>query len=66
MKKIESVYEASPGANKRLFWMGYSVEKRGNLIKIEGQSPMTMHEARAFMHKIVDNGADDLVRRFGF
>ena len=62
----QAVYEAQPGANKRLFWMGYAVEKRDDKIKLEGQLPMTMTEARTFMHKIVDNGADDLIRRFGF
>lgn len=63
---LESVYEASPGVNRRTFWIGYAVEPCTKGVKIEGQPCMTMAEARQFMHMVVDVGADDLVRRFGY
>ena len=64
--RLKAVYEAQPGAIRRTFWMGYVVEPHADGIKLEGQLPMSMGEARRFMHEMVDNGADDLIRRFGY
>ncbi len=64
--RISPVYDAKPGAVKRTFWMGYAVTPHKLGIKIEGCAPMTMADARAFMHSVVDQGADDLIRRFNY
>ena len=64
--RLKAVYEATPGSIKRTFWMGYAIEKHKDGIKLEGQLPMSIAEARQFMHKVVDDGADDLIRRFGY
>ena len=64
--RLQAVYEAQPGAVRRTFWMGYAVTPHSDGIKIEGQPPMSIVEARRFMHSVVDLGCDDLIKRFGY